>query len=42
MERSLKLKKLYGLKQATFRWDKRFTDFLRKKNFKSLESEQCI
>lgn len=38
-----KLKKvLYGLKQASFRWNIRFTNFLKEKNFKALESEQCI
>jgi len=38
-----KLKKaLYGLKQAPLRWNIRFTNYLREKNFESLKSEQCI
>lgn len=35
-------KALYGLKQAPLRWNIRFTDFLREKGFRSLESEQCL
>jgi len=38
-----KLKKgLCSLKQASLRWNIRFTDFLKEKNFTSLKSEQCI
>jgi len=38
-----KLKKtLYGLKQAPLRWNIRFTNFLKEKNFTSLKNEQCI
>lgn len=38
-----KLKKaLYGLKQAPLSWNTRFTNFLKKNNFKPLESEQCL
>jgi len=38
-----KLKKaLYGLKLAPLRWNIRFTNFLKEKNFKALESGQCI
>jgi len=39
----LKLKKaIYGLKQAPLRWNIRFTNFLFKKGFVSLNSEQCL
>jgi len=39
----LKLKKaLYGLKQAPLRWNIRFTNFLKKKGFIPIQSEQCI
>jgi len=37
----LKLKKaLYGLKQAPLRWNMRFTNFLKKKSFIPIQSEQ--
>jgi len=35
-------KALYGLKQAPLRWNIRFTNFLKQKNFEPLESEQCL
>lgn len=42
-DKVFKLKRaLYGLKQAPLRWNIRFTDFLKEKNFKPLKSEQCI
>lgn len=42
-DKVFKLKKaLYGLKQAPLKWNIRFTTFLKRKGFKSLESEQCL
>lgn len=38
-----KLKKaLYGLRQASLKWNIHFTDFLKEKNFEPVECEQCI
>lgn len=42
-DKVLKLKKaLYGLKQAPLCWNRKFTEFLQKLNFKQLENENCI
>lgn len=42
-EKILKLNKaLYGLKQAPVRWNKRFTNFLKDKDLKPLETKQCL
>lgn len=42
-EKLFKLKKaLYGLKQAPLTWNKRFSDFLKKKGFQPLKTEQCL
>jgi len=35
-------KAIYGLKQAPLRWNIRFANFLIKKDFNSLSSEQCL
>lgn len=35
-------KSLYGLKQASRRWNKTFTNFLNAYNFKQLPSDQCV
>jgi len=35
-------KAIYGLKQTPLRWNMRFMNFLIKKGFNSISSEQCL
>lgn len=35
-------KAMYGLKQASLSWNKRFTNFLKQNNLEQLKTNQCI